>query len=46
MCINIPKGEKHDDILKICLLLKYTQYMEIDGQRLRSEGIYTEYRKP
>lgn len=46
MRINIPKREKHDDILKMCLLLMYTQYMEIDGQRLRSEGIYTEYRKP
>lgn len=44
--INILKREKHDDILKMLLFLKCVQYMKIDGQRLRTESIYTEYRKP
>lgn len=46
MHINIPQRENRDDILKIRLLLKCTQYMKMDDRRLRSEGIFTEYRKP
>lgn len=46
MHINIPQRENHDGILKMHLLLKCTQYMKMDGQRLRTEGIFTEYRKP
>lgn len=44
--INIPQRENHDGILKMHLLLKCTQYMKMDSQRLRTEGIFTEYRKP
>lgn len=45
MHINIPQRENRDSILKMHLLLKCTQYMKMDGQRLRTEGIFTEYRK-
>lgn len=46
MHINIPQRENCDGILKMPLLLKFPQYMKMDGQIVWTEGIFTEYRKP